>query len=73
VLGFLERRDSLLSRDAGEVIEKLVEGTTCLKIVEHRLDRDPRTYEHRRAAENFGVAMNDASLLFHGCEPTTDR
>jgi hypothetical protein len=69
VLGFLERRDCLLSRDAGKVLKEVIERMTRFKVVQQRLDGDPSPHKDGRAAENFGVAVHHSCPAFSYVQP----
>lgn len=59
-LRFLECRDGLLSGHGWKIFEELVERMAALQIVDEVSGRHPGTDEDGSAAQNPGIAMNDA-------------
>ena len=62
-LGQLERRDSKVSWNRWEVVEKPLQSVPALDVIDQRLHRDPGTDEDRRSPQNFGVGMNDGGSV----------
>lgn len=55
----------MLPPDGRELPEELVQRGSRLQIVEQRLDGHPRTDEHRRTAQDLGVAVHDWRVAQH--------
>jgi len=49
-LGNLEDGHGVVSRDARELLEELIQRVPCLEVIDERLDRDARTCENCGAA-----------------------
>jgi hypothetical protein len=58
-MGRLKGGHSLLTRNRGKLVEKLVETVASLKIVDQIPERYPRSDKCWRSAENVGIAVND--------------
>ena len=56
---------NLFARNSRERFQKLVNAVIPLQVVDQIAKRNPRTYEHRRPPENFGVAVDDGGYSSH--------
>src|SRR5436305_3234663 len=56
---FFEEGDSLFSRHAGKVVQEHVETVSPLDVVDKCTNRYARTDEHRIAAVNLRIGVND--------------
>jgi hypothetical protein len=52
--------------DRGEVVQEFVERIAPIDVIEERLEGNPRAYEHRHAAHDLGVAVNEGRIGSHG-------
>lgn len=66
----LEDGDGLVALDGWKLVQELVESLTAFEIVEQRLHRHARADEHRRAAENFRIAVYDFAEPLHVATPS---
>ena len=69
-LGHLAREFQCSNRvfagNGGKIVEELIQRVARFKVVVKRLDRHPRTDEHRSPPEDFWVAVNHRWLRKHG-------
>src|SRR5882724_6533983 len=61
--------DSLLTRNAGELLQELVKRFSTFQVVQKILKRDAGATEDGLAAENFGVLHDDAFRACSHCKP----
>src|SRR5262249_54892013 len=61
----LERGDGNVTRDGREVVKEFIQRMTALDVVDQRLHGDAGSDEHRGAAQDVRVGMNDGRF-FHG-------
>jgi hypothetical protein len=54
----LENRNGNVSRDAGEIIEELIQRLSTFKVIKKILDGHARTGEDGRTALNLGIDRN---------------
>src|SRR3954447_11023461 len=58
----LEKRDRLLTADAGKVIQEFVQVVSTFEVLDKGLRRHPRAHEHRLPAVDLRVTMHDAAV-----------
>src|SRR3990172_11183537 len=63
--GNLKRCYGLIATDGREVVKKVVEPITGLKIVDEGLHRDAGAREDRGAPQDFGVGLYDSEVGSH--------
>jgi len=62
----LEGSNGEVASYGGEVVEELIERVPSLEIIEQRLERHPRSNEHRLAAEDLRIGVHCGLLSTHG-------
>jgi len=69
-LGLFQQGNNLLPFDAGEAVEKNLNGIACFKMVEKTFHRHAGTFKNRFSPENFRVLHDDLAhkpnLIFCG-------
>ena len=68
--GLFQQGNHLLALDAGEAIEKILNGIACFDMIEKTLYGNPRSNEHRLATKNFRVSHDHFA---HGSSLATER
>src|SRR5439155_8611841 len=68
-LRFFQCSDSLLTSDAGELLQELVKRFSTFQVVQKILKRDAGAAKDGLAAENFGVLHDDAFRACGHCKP----
>ncbi len=59
--GLLEQGDDLLTLDAGEPFQKLLDRIACFQMIKEASRRDARSREHRLATKHFGILRDHAT------------
>ena len=63
----LERRNRNIARDGRKVVKKLVQRVAALDVVDQCLDWDARPVEHRGAAQDIRVGVNNGGFFHRRC------
>src|SRR5882757_3407249 len=63
----LQRRDGNLGCDGREILEKRDQRVTAFDVVDQRLHGNARADEHRRAAQDIRIGVNDGRLFHWHC------
>ena len=58
-LRLLQSRERERAAHGREVVQEFLEGVSAFDVVDQRLNRDPRSDEYRRAAQDVGVGVNE--------------